>query len=155
MKTPLTRPELPEIERRISWPRAIAIFGSGADAFASHLASALRERGADPRVLRVELRHAEGFEQKDDVLSASPGALIDALESVRSDALTIGVGAPFALAVECSVVIHIRGNVRSLSLSLSPAQRALVARAHLVLEEPREGVAAALASLLEQASKRA
>jgi hypothetical protein len=155
VKTPLERPALAAIDRAaidrpMEWPRAVAIFGADARGFADRVASRMRELGADVRVLRVELRHAEGFDVEPDLVRAHPSALAAALEAVArempADRRTIGVGAAFAAVVRAELLVYVRGGAHP--VSLSPEERELAKRAHLVLEEPREGAADALAGRL-------
>jgi hypothetical protein len=141
MKISLERPQLPLVEPTIEWPRAIAIAGVRANDFALRIASQI-----EARVLRVELRHAEGFTIEGDVVRTHPSALVAAIEAARDGRVTIGVGGAFAVAVIPRVLVWIRGDVHP--ISLSPIERALVKRADLALEEPREGVADALAAKL-------
>lgn len=150
----LDRPALPSIAERLAGPRAISVFGEDARAFGERLAARLRELGRAVRVVRVELRHAEGATREDDdqgaVLYAHPSALVGALAPfVASDAITIGIGSAFAAAVRAELAIWIRGQGRG--LSLGPVERALAGEARLTLEDARLGVADAVAERLAAA----
>lgn len=140
MKVPIERPALPAIDDPIVWPRAIAIAGVHCVPFAERIASKI-----DARVLSVELRHAEGFSIDRDTVRAHPSALRAAIEAALDDRLTIGCGSAFAVAVR-TLLVWIRGDVHP--ISLSPIERELMKRADLLLEEPRDGVADALAARL-------
>lgn len=148
----LERPALPPIERRLRWPgtRVVAVYGRGAAAFAERMAGRARASGVEARTVRVELRHREGASvegERDLAITAAPGALLEALSSIGAHpALTIGVGLAFAAAVESDLAVWIRAGASP--LSLSEAERAITSEARLVLEDPREGVADALADAL-------
>lgn len=149
--TRLEPPALPSIARRLRWPgTVVAVFGRGAGELALRLARRARERGADARAVRVELRHREGHDvsgERDLVIACAPEALLAALSTVEDHAaLTIGAGAAFAAAMESDLAVWIRAG-ESL-VSLPEPERALAAEARLVLEEPRPGVADALADRL-------
>lgn len=147
-KTPLTRPTLPTIAGPIDWPgESVAVFGVGALEWAREL------RPSNAHLVRVELRHAAGFDlqrqaDEETTLHAHPDALIDGLLALRERAreITIGVGAPFAVAVRSRRVVWIAGGqpFRSLPLALQPVARS----AHLVLEAPRPTTARSLRALL-------
>lgn len=154
MRRSLARPALPSIAARLEWPGTlVCVVGGRASELASELAAALRERGADARTLRVELRHAEGASSEGDrdrVLRVHPDALEGALAPLAATGdggITIGAGLALAAAARPDLLIWIRGS-QSL-LALTPQERALLAEAHLVLEEPRG--AAALADALLRA----
>jgi len=150
----LARPALPSIASRRKWPGTlVCVVGGRASELASELASALRERGAAAQTLRVELRHAEGASSEGDldrVLRAHPDALEGALAPLAptgDQGITVGAGLALAAAAQPDLLIWIRGG-QSL-LALGSQERALLAEAHLVLEEPRG--AAALADALLRA----
>lgn len=151
-KVPLERPALPSVPTRLDWPaRSVAVFGSGAARWASALRESLVESGRPARILHADLRHAAGYslaETEEGVaVHAHPDALLEALRDARarsdSPAITVGVGAPYAVAVVTDVQVWIRGGatLRSLPATLRP----IAAEATLVLEEPRCGVARELA----------
>ncbi len=148
-RVPLARPALPTFAERIAAPRAVAIFGAGAAPFAIALASALRARDEEARVVRAELRRAEGASVEGDpaselVIHAAPDALVEALLPIVRDApIPVGCGAAFAAAVDAGLSIWIRG--RDTERDLGPVERELARRARLVLEEARPGLAIALA----------
>lgn len=149
-RIPLERPALPVLEERLEWPSAVSVMGRGAEAFADAIASSLRALGVDAHVLRVELRRAAGASVSgghDAVIHAHPDALIEALAPlVAAHPVAIGVGPAFAAAVRAEHTIWIRG--AESAASLGPTERALAAEATLILEEPRPGVARALAERL-------
>lgn len=152
MKRPLAPPPLPAIETRLAWPGTlVCIIGGSASSFAARVAAQLRAEGAEVKTLRVELRRAAGATlegETDAVLRANPDALVPALERARlaESIITVGAGLAFAAAVEPDVLVWIRAG-ESL-LSLGARERTIVAGAHLVLEEPRDESARALASAL-------
>jgi hypothetical protein len=141
MNVSLSRPALPELSSRVRWPRSIAVFGSGAVVFAETLAGAL---GA--RLVRVELRHAEGWSASEDgrvfVHPSALGAAMHELRSNASSGFVVGVGSAFAAAVEADLAVAIA------PASLAPSERRLARDARLVLEEARIGTALALAEAL-------
>ncbi len=141
----LDRPALPVIADRLAWPGAIAVFGREARSFAGELARALTQLGADARLVRVELRNAEGASvtgEREVTVHAHPDALRDALAGLPRGPITIGVGAAFAAAVRADLTVWIRGGE---SATLGPVERELTREAKLVLDAPRPGVAAQLA----------
>lgn len=149
--TRLAPPALPAVPRRLRWPgTVVAVFGRDAAELALRLARRAREHGADARALRVELRHREGYEvggERDLTIACAPEALLAALASVEGHAaLTVGAGAAFAAAVESDLAVWVRAG-ESL-LTMPEPERGLAAGARLVLEEPRPGVADALADRL-------
>lgn len=145
MPTPLERPALPHVDAPVSWPHAfvIAVFGPGEARFARALADA--RPGA--ALLTVALRHAPGFELRDGAIFAHPSALTAALEASDPHAgVVVGVGGPFAVAVRADLVVWIADGQPA--VSLPPPLRTPARRAALVIEEAREGVAAALGAAL-------
>lgn len=130
----------------------MCVIGASAPAFAARIAARMRERGEPASTLRVELRHAEGALLEGDadrVLRAHPDALASEVAAARPDApraITVGAGVALAAAARPDLLVWIRGG-ESL-LALGPAERALASEAHLVLEEPREDTATALADSL-------
>lgn len=156
--TALDRPPLPPVPQRLRWPGTIvAVFGSDAAPFALRMAETARARDVDARTIRVELRHREGYTTSGDrdlAIACAPGALTEALEAARgSAALTIGVGAAFAAAVESDLSVWIRAG--ETPLSLPERERALASEARLVLEEARPSTADALVDALVRAGSRA
>jgi hypothetical protein len=154
LRRSLARPALPVIEARLTWPGTlVCVVGARASELASELAAALRERGAPARTLRVELTHAEGSSREGDadmVLRANPDALEGALAPLAAGGdrgITIGAGLALAAAARPELLIWIRAGQSP--LGLAPQERALLAEAHLVLEDPRG--AAALADALLRA----
>jgi hypothetical protein len=154
-KVPLERPALPALPSRLAWPgRSVAVFGPGAGDFAAALRDGLAEAGREVHEVLAELRHAAGYALEPQgaatVIHAHPDALLEALGAVGArcgpGSFTIGVGAPFAAAVEADRVVWIEGSATL--LTLPAALRPVARRADLVLEEPREGVARALARRL-------
>ncbi len=140
-KRALSRPALPEIAEPLRWRRSVSVFGARAEEFAVELARVL---GA--RLVRVELRHAEGFVQKDDVLYAHPSVLKDAIASAMDDRITVGVGSAFAAAVTSDLAVFVRAGESP--LALSPVERRLARDARLMLEEPRIRTAQLLGEML-------
>jgi hypothetical protein len=154
-KVSLSRPVLREAPaQRAAWPGSVAVLGRDAAAFAERLRDQLLGRGTPARVLRVELRHASGFDRHhgplDTRIDTHPEALADAVADARaaSSGVTIGVGTPFAAAVRAELVIFLRAG-ESL-LTLPPLERMLAREAHLVLDEPRLETADALAARLHR-----
>ena len=143
-KTPLARPALPDVDAPVGWPgETFAVFGPGALRWAREL----RRHLPGARLVRVELRHAEGFEVDDGdelTVHAHPDALLEALAEVRpaGAGFTVGVGPAFALATRPDRLVWIRrrDTLRSLPAALRERARA----AHLVLEDARLETARAL-----------
>lgn len=130
----------------------MCVVGASASSFAAQIAEPLRARGADVRTLRVELRHAEGASvegERDAVLRCHPEALareLAALAPQNDGAITIGSGAALPVAVKPDLLVWISGGESV--LGVDPALRALAGEAQLVLEDPREEAARALADAL-------
>jgi hypothetical protein len=147
----LARPSLPSVAERARWPgTVVAIFGRGAAELAARIAERLRELEVPVRVIRVELRRAEGSLLDGDasseaVLHAHPDALVSALSALAdaAPAVTLGVGAAFAAAVEADPSVWITEG-ESLA-AMAPAERRLASEARLVLSEPRPRAAVELA----------
>jgi hypothetical protein len=138
----LEPPALPDLEERVRWRGAVAVFGPGASTFGNALAEGL---GAN--IVRIELRHAAGWKSIDATVHCHPSALLDLVRSLRgNEALTLGIGSPFALAVQADLSVCILG--RAGFRALAPIERRLARSAELVLEEPRLATARALADRL-------
>lgn len=160
LKAKLTRPALPAIDERLRWPGTlVCVIGRDASRFAEAMLAQLREHDVPARGMRVELRHAEGSaleraafdgaRNEDAVLRANPDALVAALADARPEedgALTIGAGLALAAAATPDLLVWIRAG-ESL-LALGERERAIASEAALILEEPREETARALADAL-------